>query len=75
MQCEPVEDDTNIYEIQQILNHHPLEGRDEMEYLVRWKGYSPEHDSCIPFTDFIEMDIIDNTIDGKVLMGPMNVLG
>ena len=59
VQHEPVENDTNIYEIQQILNHCPREGRDEMEYLVRWKGYSPEHDSWVPFTDFIETDIID----------------
>ncbi|KAF9536328.1 hypothetical protein EC957_011527, partial [Mortierella hygrophila] len=60
VQRDPVEDDTNIFEIQQILNHRPIKGREnEMEYLVRWKGYSPEYDSWVPFTDFIETDIID----------------
>ncbi|KAF9952012.1 hypothetical protein BGZ65_005592 [Modicella reniformis] len=35
----PVEDDSDVYEIQQIPGHRPIEGTDEM------KSYSSEHDS------------------------------
>lgn len=46
-----------------------------MVYPVVWKGYLPEHDSCVPFTEIIETDIIAKHVDGMLFRGPVNVLG
>jgi transposase InsO family protein len=59
VQRDPVEMDEDVYTIQQILNHQLNEETGETEYLVRWKGYSPDHDSWIPFTNFIETTMIE----------------
>ncbi|KAI8350226.1 hypothetical protein B0O80DRAFT_456683 [Mortierella sp. GBAus27b] len=56
---DPVEKDEEVFTIQQILNHQLNEETGEMEYLVRWKGFSPDHDSWIPFTNFIETTMIE----------------
>jgi Chromo (CHRromatin Organisation MOdifier) domain len=50
--------DSPSYEVDKILNHRKMaHGR---EYLVRWKGYSKEHDSWEPPSSFDDETIITN---------------
>jgi hypothetical protein len=34
-----------IYEVERIVSHRFNKSKRRVEYLVRWKGYGPEHDS------------------------------
>ncbi|KAI8359773.1 hypothetical protein B0O80DRAFT_495269 [Mortierella sp. GBAus27b] len=59
IQRDPLVDDSNVYEIQQILNHRKAKGKKEMEYLVSWKGYPSEDNSWVPLSDFTERTMIE----------------
>jgi len=48
--------DQDSYEIEAILNHQETD--DGMRYLVRWKHYSPEHDSWEPEENFDDYGVI-----------------
>lgn len=39
----------NMYEVEKIMNHRIVNG--EMSFLVRWKNYSPKHDSWVTQSD------------------------
>ncbi len=46
----------DIYQISKVLNHR--KNGNKYEYLVRWHNYTGEHDSWVPYEDFIETDTI-----------------
>jgi ribosomal protein L21E len=58
-------DETEEYLVEQVLKGRKLRGR-KMEYLIRWKGYGPEHDTWEPeshLNDFLKAYIKDNPIE------------
>ncbi|KAF9371897.1 hypothetical protein BGX21_004964, partial [Mortierella sp. AD011] len=51
--------DPNAYVVRKILDHsEPDKEHKEWYYLVRWKGYGPEHDSWEPYSNFFETKCI-----------------
>ncbi|KAF9342090.1 hypothetical protein BGX26_008392, partial [Mortierella sp. AD094] len=59
-------EDPNAYVIKKVLDHKaPTKEQKEWYYLVRWKGYGPDHDSWEPYSNFFETKCIrdywDNT--------------
>jgi Chromo (CHRromatin Organisation MOdifier) domain len=38
-------DDQPEYEVEQVLGSHRIGHHKKLQYLLRWKGYSPAHDS------------------------------
>lgn len=48
------------YEVEAILDHAQGENLHMYHYYVRWKGYGPEHNSWIPFTNFDDIRILSN---------------
>lgn len=40
--------DDEYYEVQEILGEHRSKVDGKLYYKIRWKGYSPEHDSLEP---------------------------
>jgi ribosomal protein L21E len=59
-------DDEQVeYLVEQVLKGRKLRGA-KMEYLIRWKGYGPEHDTWEPEThlnDFLKAYIKENPIE------------
>jgi ribosomal protein L21E len=59
------DDETVEYLVEQVLKGRKLRGG-KMEYLIRWKGYGPEHDTWEPEThlnDFLKAYIKENPIE------------
>jgi len=48
------EDGTEVWQVEQILKQRTKRGK--QEYLLRWKGYSPDWDSWVPASEFENMD-------------------
>ncbi|OAQ22507.1 hypothetical protein K457DRAFT_84718 [Linnemannia elongata AG-77] len=49
------------YEVEATLDHAQNEKNPHIySYYVRWKGYGPEHNSWIPFTNFDDIQILRN---------------
>ena len=59
------DDDDASYEVQRILAHRGA--GEKREYLVRWKGYTSDHDSWEPLSNFNTREVIERYHAAKSL--------
>ncbi|KAJ1957241.1 hypothetical protein GGI12_005080, partial [Dipsacomyces acuminosporus] len=52
-----VEPEDDVYEVEAIIDHKDEEDG-SFSYLVRWKGFGPDHDTWEPQSNFIQTDVI-----------------
>ncbi len=57
--------DNDEYSVESIVGHRPDSGirtKNQLEFRVRWRGYEPEEDSWLPWTDVKELAALDEYV-------------